>query len=320
MTGSTGIRFSVVVPVYGNRDSLPALVDRLVELDGERGGGLEGVFVVDGSPDDSLEVLRRTLADGRLVSQVLSLSRNFGSFSAIRSGLAFARGEYIAVMAADLQEPVDVVASFFDSLEADECDIAVGERVGRNDPAASAFFSRLYWRFYQRFINPEIPTGGIDVFGCTKAIAERIVAFPETRTSMIGLLYWIGFRRKQFPYVRQPRHSGRSGWTFSRKLRYLFDSIYAFTDLPIILLQVLGFTGVLISIAVGLVVTVGYVIGAIHQPGYVPLMIAIVGSTSAMLLAMGVVGSYVWRAYENSKNRPLELVATHEFYEGGERE
>jgi glycosyltransferase involved in cell wall biosynthesis len=314
MTGSA-IRRSVVVPVYGNRDSLPTLVDRLVGLDIARAGGSEGVFVVDGSPDDSLQVLRETLKDGRLQAQVVSLSRNFGSFSAIRSGLAVARGDYIAVMAADLQEPVEVVGLFFDSLEADECDIAVGERVGRNDPAGSAFFSRLYWRFYQRFINSEIPTGGIDVFGCTKMIAERIVAFPETRTSMIGLLYWIGFRRKQFPYVRQPRHSGKSGWTFPRKLRYLFDSIYAFTDLPIILLQVLGVIGVILSLIVGTVVLVGYLIGAIHQPGYTPLMIAIVGSTSAILLALGVVGSYVWRAYENSKSRPLELVATHEFFE-----
>jgi polyisoprenyl-phosphate glycosyltransferase len=308
-------RLSVVVPIYGNRDSLPALVDRLVELDEQRGRCLEGVFVIDGSPDDSLQVLRGILADGRLEAQVISLSRNFGSFSAIRSGLAIARGSYIAVMAADLQEPIEVITSFFDSLEADECDIAVGERIGRDDPPVSAFLSRLYWRFYQRFINPEIPVGGIDVFGCTQAIASRIVAFPETRTSMIGLLYWMGFRRKQFPYVRQRRHSGKSGWTIGRKLRYLFDSIYAFTDLPIILLQVLGFVGVVLSLLIGAIVFVGWLVGAVRQPGYTPLMIAIAGSTSAILLAMGVVGSYVWRAYENSKNRPLELVATHEFFE-----
>lgn len=317
MTDSTPIRWSVVVPVYGNRDSLPTLIDRLIELAQSREGRLEAVFVVDGSPDDSLQVLRRELAGGRLQSQVLSLSRNFGSFSAIRAGLAVAQGDFIAVMAADLQEPADVVASFFDSLAADECDIAVGERIGRDDPAASALASRLYWRFYQRFINPEIPTGGIDVFGCTREIAGRLVSFPETRTSLIGLLYWIGFRRKSFPYWRQPRHSGRSGWTFRRKLRYLFDSIYAFTDLPIVLLQVLGLGGVILSMLTGLIVFVGWLAGAVRQPGYTPLMIVIAGSTSAMLLAMGVVGSYVWRAYENSKNRPLELVATHESFDGG---
>ncbi len=317
MTDTKAIRWSVTVPVYGNRDSLSALIERLIELDQSREGRLEAVFVVDGSPDDSLEVLRQGLVDGRLESQVLSLSRNFGSFSAIRAGLAVARGDYIAVMAADLQEPVEVVASFFDALAADECDIVVGERIGRDDPAASAFVSRLYWRLYQRFINPEIPTGGIDVFGCTRAIAGRLVAFPETRTSLIGLLYWIGFRRRSIPYRRQPRHSGTSGWTFRRKLRYLFDSIYAFTDLPIILLQLLGFVGVVLSFITGIIVFVGWLAGAVRQPGYTPLMIVIAGSTSAMLLAIGVVGSYVWRAYENSKNRPLELVATHEVFEGG---
>ena len=310
-------RYSVVVPIYKNRDSLPTLVDRLVSLSESRGGSLEGVFVVDGSPDDSLEVLREALRDRRLDAQVLSLSRNFGSFSAIRSGLAVARGDYIGVMAADLQEPADVVAAFFDVLEAGECDIALGERIGRDDPGMSSATSGLYWRFYQRFVNRDIPTGGIDVFGCTRMIAQRILEFPETHTSLIGLLYWIGYRRRHIQYHRQPRHSGRSAWTFRRKLRYLFDSIYAFTDLPIILLQVIGVVGFLISFIIGLIVFIAYLTGSIKQPGYTPLMIVIAGSTSALLLALGVVGSYVWRAYENSKGRPLELLASHEYYESG---
>ena len=309
------IRYSVVVPIYGNRDSLPSLVDRLIALDTSRGGGLEGVFVVDGSPDDSLGVLRRALAGGQLRAQVASHSRNFGSFAAVRSGLAIARGEYIGVMAADLQEPAEVVASFFDALESGGCDIALGQRIGRDDPRFSSIAARTYWRIYQRFINPEIPTGGIDVFGCTRAIGERIVSFPETHTSMIGLLFWLGFRRTYIPYRREPRHSGRSGWTFRRRIRYLFDSIYAFTDLPVVLLQIIGFLGTLISTVVGLMVFIGWLAGAVKEPGYTPLMIAIAGSTSALLLALGVVGSYVWRTYENSKARPLALIASHEYFD-----
>ena len=311
----TKIRYSVVVPIYGNRDSLPALVDRLVQLDIDRGGGLEGVFVVDGSPDDSLEVLRRALESRRLDAQVLTHSRNFGSFSATRTGLAVARGEYIGVMAADLQEPPELVTAFLDALEADECDIALGQRIGRDDPRLSKAMANLYWRMYRRFMNPEIPTGGIDIFGCTRSIAQLIVSLPETRTSPVGLLYWLGFRRSYIEYRRQPRHSGRSAWTFSKKLRQLFDSIYAFTDLPIILLQVIGFIGTFVSFVVGLLVLIGWLAGAVRQPGYIPLMLAISGSTSALLLALGVVGSYVWRAYENGKGRPLELIASHEFYE-----
>ena len=95
----------------------------------------------------------------------------------------------------------------------------------------------------------------------------------------------------------------------------MFDSIYAFTDLPIILLQVIGFAGTIFSLLIGLVVFVAWLFGAIKQPGYTPIMIAIAGSTSALLLALGVVGSYVWRTYENSKRRPLVVVATHEYFE-----
>jgi glycosyltransferase involved in cell wall biosynthesis len=317
-TGSptrTSIRDSVVVPIYKNRDSLEALVDRLVLLDEQRGGGVEGVFVVDGSPDDSLEVLRTALQTRRLDAQVLTHSRNFGSFSATRTGLAAARGEYIGVMAADLQEPPELVSAFLDALEAGECDIALGQRIGRDDPRLSKAMANLYWRLYRRFMNAEIPTGGIDIFGCTRSIAKLIVSLPETRTSPVGLLYWLGFRRSYIEYRRQPRHSGKSAWTFSKKLRQLFDSIYAFTDLPIILLQIIGLIGTLASFIVGLLVLFGWLAGAVRQPGYIPLMLAISGSTSALLLALGVVGSYVWRAYENGKGRPLELIASHEFYE-----
>jgi polyisoprenyl-phosphate glycosyltransferase len=309
------IRYSVVVPIYGNRDSLAALVDRLVALSKSRGGELEGIFVVDGSPDDSLSILREILKSRTLEAQVLSHSRNFGSASAVRSGLSVARGEFVVVMAADLQEPAEVAETFFDLLAADECDIALGQRVGRDDPASSTLMANLYWRFYRRVINPEIPTGGVDVFGCTREIAQRILAFPETHTSLIALLFWLGYRRRYVEYRRQARHSGKSGFTFRRRLRLLYDSIYAFTDLPIILLQVIGFAGTIVSLFIGIIVFIGWLFGAIKQPGYTPIMIAIAGSTSALLLGLGVVGSYVWRTYENSKRRPLELVATHELFE-----
>lgn len=309
-----GIRYSVIVPVYGNRDSIPELIARLAALLGARKGGAEAVFVVDGSPDDSLEYLRTTLAETPLPAQLISLSRNFGSFSAIRAGLSYARGDYVGVMAADLQEPPEILEAFFDSLEAGECDIALGQRVGRADPLVSSLASKAYWGLYRRFVNGEIPRGGVDVFGCTAEIAARISTFGETHTSLIGLLYWIGYRRKLFPYSRQARRHGESGWTFGRKLRYLLDSIYAFTDLPILILQAIGLIGMVGSTLVGVFVFISWLLGNIREPGYTPLMIVLLASTSAILLGLGVVGSYVSRAYENSKGRPVTLVASHEFF------
>jgi polyisoprenyl-phosphate glycosyltransferase len=312
MTGS--IRYSVIVPVYRNRDSIPELIERLAALWRAREGCVEAVFVVDGSPDDSLGCLRAALAETPLPAQLVSLSRNFGSFSAIRAGLSLARGDYVGLMAADLQEPPEILQAFFDSLEAGECDIALGQRIGRADPAVSSLASRVYWGLYRRFVNPEIPRGGVDVFGCTAEIAARISSFTETHTSLIGLLYWIGYRRKYFPYARQARRHGKSGWTFGRKFRYLLDSIYAFTDLPIMALQAIGLIGVVGSTLVGLFVFIAWLLGNIREPGYTPLMIVLLASTSAILLALGVVGSYVARAYENSKGRPVSLVASHEFF------
>ena len=308
------IRYSVIVPVYRNRDSIPALIDRIRVMKHAGSGCLEGVFVVDGSPDDSLDVLRQTLAKVHLPAQLVSLSRNFGSFSAVRAGLKVARGEYVGVMAADLQEPPEVLEAFFDSLEAGECDIALGQRTGRQDPAVSSFAARTYWTAYRRLINRDIPAGGVDIFGCTGEVARLISTFAETHTSLVGLLFWLGYRRKYFPYVRQARQHGKSAWTFGRKLRYLFDSIYAFTDLPILLLQAIGFFGVIGSVTFGLAVFVGYLLGRIQQPGYTPLMIVILASTSALLLGLGVVGSYVERTYENSKGRPVSIVASHESF------
>jgi glycosyltransferase involved in cell wall biosynthesis len=309
------IRYSVIVPVYRNRDSIPDLINRLKSMSHSRHGLLEAVFVVDGSPDDSLDILRTALADSALPAQLVSLSRNFGSFSAIRAGLPLARGKFIGVMAADLQEPPEVLEAFFDSLEAGECDVALGQRSGRKDPAVSSVSSRIYWSLYRRLINREIPSGGIDIFGCTAEVAQLVATFTETHTSLVGLLYWVGFRRKCFPYVRQAREHGKSGWTLSKKIGYLFDSIYAFTDLPIFLLQAIGFLGVIGSCILGLVVFLGWAAGRIQQPGYTPLMIVILAGTSAILLGLGVVGSYVARAYENSKGRPVSVVASHEFFD-----
>jgi hypothetical protein len=208
-----------------------------------------------------------------------------------------------------------VVASFFDLLERDECDVVFGERVDRDDPAMSASGSKAYWWFYRRFVNNQLPVGGVDVFGCTQRVCREVVAFSETHTSLVGLLFWVGYRRAFVPYQRVARHSGRSGWTLGRKVRYLLDSVYAFTDLPIILLQVVGAIGFVLSVLVGVVVFVAWLVGAVQQPGYTPLMIVILASTSALLLGLGVVGSYVWRTYENGKGRPLALTASHELFD-----
>jgi polyisoprenyl-phosphate glycosyltransferase len=288
--------YSVIVPVYRNEPTLAALVDRLGGLAGELDAPLEVVFVVDGSPDASLVLLRRLLGEGtRFSSQLIALSRNFGSFSAVRAGLAATEGDYIAMMAADLQEPVSLVRDFFAALATGEHDITVGVREARADPVRDMLPAKVFWWLYRRLVQPEIPRGGVDVFGCTRQVAGELLRLHEGHTSLVGLLYWVGFRRLEVPYVRQPRQVGASGWGFRRKVRYLLDSIFSFTDLPITAIIVLGTLGVAVSTIWGAVVIGAWAAGKINVPGYTPLMLALFFVTSTILIALGLVGSYVWR-------------------------
>ena len=306
-------RYSVVVPVYKNEPTLSTLVQQLERLTSELDGPLEVVFVVDGSPDGSLVLLRRLLAEEqRFSSQLLALSRNFGSFSAVRAGLAVAGGDYVAMMAADLQEPVSLVRGFFKGLATGEHDVAVGVRESRDDPTKDMLPARVFWWLFRRLVEPDVPAGGVDVFGCTRQVASQLLRLEESHTSLVGLIYWVGFRRLEVPYVRQPRLIGKSAWGFRRKVRYLFDSIFSFTDLPITVIIVIGTLGVAVSTIWSIAVISAWAAGKINVPGYTPLMLALFFVTSTILIALGLVGSYVWRTYENSKGRPSAIPMSHE--------
>lgn len=298
-------RFSVIVPVYRNESTLPALVERLEGVASRLDGEMEAVFVIDGSPDRSYLVLKELLASASFPAELVCLSRNFGSFAAIRQGLAVAAGPYFGVVAADLQEPPELLLEFFRILAADEADVTVGVRTGRKDPFFASLSARLFWTAYRRFIQPEVPRGGVDVFGCDLPVRDALARLEESNSSLIGLLFWLGFRRTEVPYERQERLDGTSGWTFRRKVKYLLDSAFAFTDLPITALLAVGVLGITLSVVVALLVLVAKSLGDIPVPGYTPTVLLLVFSTSVTLFGLGIVGSYVWRTFENSKGRPL---------------
>lgn len=307
--------YSVVVPVYGNEGTLGALIARLGEVAGRLEAPMEAVFVVDGSPDGSVHVLRRLLPEAGFAAQIVVHSRNFGSFPAIRTGLAVARGRFLGVMAADLQEPPELMEAFFTHLRTGEVDVAVGRRESRADPALTSLASRTFWSVYRRTINPAIPRGGVDVFGCTREVATQLLKLDEAHSSLVGLLYWVGYRRAEVPYERAPRTVGTSGWSFRKRVRYLLDSVFSFTDIPISLLSTVGAVGGLLTTLAAVVVFVGWATGGIVNPGYTPLMLVLLFSTFTILSGLGIVGSYVWRTYENSKGRPLAIPMSVEVFD-----
>jgi len=299
---------SLVIPVYRNEASLPELLAALQALAGALPEPLEVVFVVDGSPDHCHDILRERLPATGLNATLLLLTRNFGAFAAVRAGLEHARGDTFAVMAADLQEPPELVPQMHALLAGDAADVVVAERTLRHDPPWQRWQAELFWALYRRFVVPEMPPGGVDIFACNRAFRDALLQLTESRSSLIAQIFWLGFRRASVPYVRQPRRHGASAWTWRKKMAYLSDSVFAFTDLPVRLLTWAGALGMGVAVVLTLAVLTAKLMGQIAVPGYAITLIAILFFGALILFSLGIVGTYAWRAYENTKQRPQAVV------------
>lgn len=305
---------SLIIPVYKNAESLQQLLLEIDDIAAKLRDPLEVVLVIDGSPDASYAILRRSLPDRYLFSQLICLSRNFGSFAAIKAGLARANGQYFAVMAADLQDPPETIVEFFNVLATEPVDIVVGARATRGDPGLSRFFSNAYWFVYRKFVVPDLPPGGVDIFGCNALVRDALCRLPEVGSSLIGLLFWLGFRRRVIVYHRRPRPFGKSAWSFGRKLRYMFDSIYSFTDFPISALMWTGTFGIIASGVSSAIVFVSWALGRVDVPGYTPIVLLVIFFGALNTLSLGILGAYLWRTFENTKGRPQAIVLTEESF------
>ncbi len=308
---------SLVIPVYRNEESISALIQVVRTLAADSPAGeFEAIFVLDGNPDQSCARLRELLPGAGFASRLILLSRNFGSFAAIRAGLAAAQGESCAVMAADLQEPPELIRQMYAQMESGQYDVVVGRRSERDDPMLTRFSAAIFWAFYRRIIEPKMPPGGVDVFACNLVFRKMLVSMEESHSSLVGLLFWMGFRRGEAVYARAARQHGKSAWSFQRKLRYLSDSLFSFTDLPIRMLLVGGLVGVTASVLFGLVALSARLLGWITVPGYTATILMILFFGALTQLGLGIVGSYTWRAYENTKRRPDSIVMWQEAYSG----
>ncbi len=309
-----GPKYSLVVPVYRNEQNIPALLDAIRGLSAKLGPRFEAIFVVDGSPDRSYAMLRKMLPDAGMHSQLIALSRNFGAFAAIRVGLGYARGSHIAVMSADLQEPPDLILTFFEELEKGKHDVAFGVRTARQDPWASKVFSKIFWSIYRRTVMPDVPEGGVDIFALQAGFRDELLRLEESNSSLLSQLFWLGGERLMVGYERRHRVHGKSAWTFSKKVRYLSDSVFSFTNLPIRAMTLLGALGLACAAALMMVTLFAKLTGLIEVPGYAGIVLAILFFGALNTFGIGIVGTYAWRAFENTKRRPLAIVQSRDTY------
>jgi glycosyltransferase involved in cell wall biosynthesis len=311
---------SIVIPVFRNEENLQWLLDALVDISKrarvEYGTEIEIVFVDDASPDGCYRILADFLSTAPFASQLLLHSRNFGSFAAIRSGLQAASGDFFCVIAADLQEPPELVLQFLERLLTGVFDVVVGCRESREDPFFSRIAADIFWKLYRNFVIPEIPEKGVDVFGCNRPFREQLLRLGESNSSLIGLIFWLGFRRAEVVYTRQKRERGKSAWSLKKRVNYLLDSVFSFTDLPIRLVTLFGLFGLLVSSLLGLIVLIAKIHGGISVPGYAATLLTVVFFGALNSLGIGVIGTYAWRAFENTKSRPLAIVMAAQRFDG----
>lgn len=301
-------RYSLVIPIYRNEDNILSLFSALKNVDAQLDYDCEFIFVNDGSPDASETIILENRNKFLKTSKVITLSRNFGSFTAIRAGMACAEGAMVAVMAADLQEPPELIIEMFETLSSGCADVCFGERKSRHDPFGKKVLSNVFWALYRRLVIPEVPSGGVDIFACNQHVIKSILSIEERNSSLIAQLFWVGFRRCYIPYDRKKREVGESGWGFSKRFRYMLDSIFSFTDIPIMSLLVLGTLGLVLSLIYIVIVGFSYALGFITQPGFTSQTILLTIFGSSILLSQGILGCYIWRTLENTKKRPLYII------------
>jgi glycosyltransferase involved in cell wall biosynthesis len=307
---------SVIIPVYKNEESIEQLLLELEILYKNLNEDVFFVFVVDGSPDRSFVLLKEKLNSQIFSSELILLSRNFGSFSAIRTGIESVQSDFYAVMAADLQEPIELVVDFYHALKNENVDVVIGTRSSRNDPFFSSLSSKIFWFLYKKYVVTEMPIGGVDVFGCTKKFRNSLLSLPERHSSLVAQIFWLGYQKKIISYVRSKRQNGKSAWTLHKKINYLMDSVFSFTDLPIRLLMKIGGFSSLIMGMIGFLIILSKITHDISVPGYAMIMLTILFVGSVNIFSLGIVGSYAWRAYENTKKRPHSLVISVDKFEG----
>jgi glycosyltransferase involved in cell wall biosynthesis len=302
---------AIVVPVYGNEFNIANLIKRIEALKQNFGKNVElqAVFVCDGEIDNSPSLLfDYQKNDFDFDFHIINLSKNFGAFNAIKCGIDNVDADIVLVMSADLQEPIQLYIDILHEIRSNKSEIVFGVRFKRED---TSIFSKIYWNAYRNIVLNEIPHGGVDVFAITRKVVSVLKNMELRNSSLIGILFQIGFKKTFVEYHRAKRDRGVSKWTFRKKIKYVGDSFYSFSRLPIIFMHLLGIIGVVFSATYGLLLLGLRIRNSIQVPGYTALMIIFLFLGSLIILSLGILGSYIWRIYENSKNLPPYLITTH---------
>ncbi len=301
-------KISVVVPVYYNEGSLPHLFTELRAVEErlrQRDLELELIFVDDGSGDNSYGELLK-IKEQRPDTRVVKLSRNFGAVHASKTGLQFVTGDCFLVLAADLQDPPELILEMVERWEKGS-KFVICVRKKRADPGLTKFFARLYYRLLRLTVVKDYPDGGYDLALMDRALLPHLQASSKNINPNV-FAFWLGFKPDCIHYERRQRRHGKSRWTFTKKLKFFLDTMLGFSIVPLRTISVIGLVVALCSGTYGLSVVCHALLGDSEVPGFATLAALICFLLGLMICMLGVVGEYLWRIFDEINKRPEAVI------------
>lgn len=306
---------SIVVPCYNEEESLPLFADELSRVTNsmkERYGDLEFelILIDDGSSDGTLSILKG-LGQKEWPFKVrwASFSRNFGKEAALYAGLERAKGDYVATMDADMQDPPSLLPDMYEILLTEDCDnVATRRTTRKGEPAIRSFFARMFYKIINRISDADIVDGARDYRLMKRDMVDAVLSITEYNRFSKGIFGWVGFRTKWLEYENVERAAGETKWSFFSLLVYSIDGIVGFSTAPLSIASFAGLVFSFIAVVAFLIVLIRALLFGDPVAGWPSTMIAILFIGGLQMLFLGVIGQYLAKAYLELKHRPLYLV------------
>ena len=300
---------TIVVPCYNEEQALPLFYQEITRVAQEMAPvDFEFLFVDDGSKDNTLPVLR-SLAEADKRVRFLSFSRNFGKEAGMLAGLQHAKGDFVALMDADLQDPPSLLPELYHAVTQEGYDCAATRRTTRQgEPPIRSFFARQFYRLINRISDADIVDGARDYRLMRRSVVNAILSLGEYNRFSKGIFGWVGFKTKWVPYENVERVAGETKWSFWKLFRYSLEGIVGFSTVPLAMASVLGVVLCLAAAVAILVIVVKTLLFGDPVGGWPSMMCAILFLGGVQLLSIGILGQYLAKTYLETKKRPVYLV------------
>ena len=303
---------SIVVPCYNEQEALPYFYKEICrvaeEMKSSHGADFEFIFVDDGSRDNTLSIARELHKQDERV-RYISFSRNFGKEAGILAGLKAAKGDYVAMMDADLQDPPALLPQMLDALLKEDYDCAATRRTNRKgEPPIRSFFARMFYKIITRLSDADIVDGARDYRLMRRRMVDAILALPEYNRFSKGIFGWVGFKTKWLEYVNVERVAGETKWNFWKLFLYSLEGIVAFTTAPLALASLIGIIFCVLAFVMILFIIVRTLLFGDPTSGWPSLVCIIFLCSGVQLFCMGVLGQYLAKTYMEVKHRPVYIV------------